>query len=211
MRSRAPKVGTNSAPLRHGVGTECMHGRGPLSRVRKQPGRWNLKPLGVRCRRNDDRVSTADLSLIVAGLAVVVGPAVTYWLGVRRFDHERRQDAAKFAHERRITDLADVRSALSGGALALHMAKETMRDNLTEFDQPLSSGEDWPDDFGERIRELERRRDEIEAALAALQIRLVEAEPVVVALSEAWKTLRSLISLYTIAYGRRGPTGASAR
>ena len=156
-------------------------------------------------------MSTADLSLIVAALAVVVGPAVTYRLGVRRFDHERRQDAAKFANGRKITDLADARSALFGGALALHAAKETMRDCLTVFDQPLLSGEKWPDDFGERIRELERGRDEIEAALAALQIRLVEKESVVVELSEAWKMLRSLLSVYIIAHGHKGPKGADAR
>lgn len=128
---------------------------------------------------------TEELSLIVAVLAVAVGPAVTYQLGVRRFRHEREQDDARFVQERRLADLADVRSALAAGALSLHEAKETMKDNLGDFDSPLSTGEGWPDNFGERIRELERRRDEVEAALADLQIRLIEDQPVVIALLEA--------------------------
>ena len=49
-------------------------------------------------------MSTEILSLIVAALAVVVGPSVSYWLGVRRFAHERELDGR-----------ADARSTLAQG------------------------------------------------------------------------------------------------
>jgi hypothetical protein len=156
-------------------------------------------------------VTTEQLSLTIAALAVVVGPVIGYLIAMRGFAHERQRDAARFDHERRINDLGDVRSALASGALALHVAKETMKDNLGDFDSPLATGEDWPADFADRIRSLERRRDALEAAVAALQIRLRADEPAAVALSRAWVTLRKLIVVYQMAYRNRGPRGVAAR
>jgi hypothetical protein len=100
-------------------------------------------------------MSTEILSLIVAALAVVVGPAVSYRLGVRRF-----------AHERELDDRADARSSLAHGALELGRMKTVMKDALTAFKEPIAGHGDWPSDFRNYIARLETAKEALESALA---------------------------------------------
>jgi hypothetical protein len=133
-------------------------------------------------------VSTETLSLIVAGLAVAVGPGVTYWLGVRRFDHEQK-----------LADQQDARAVLVQGAEALWVMKNTMRDQLTAFDKALRDGADWPEDTLDRIGELEAKRDAVEAALDVLRIRFAGSNSTVTAYTEAWKAVKGVITVYFLA------------
>jgi hypothetical protein len=128
-------------------------------------------------------MTTEELSLIVAALAVVVGPVVAYKLGVRRF-----------AHERELDDRADARSILADGAL-----KGVMKDVLTTFTRPLETGEDWPDEYGEEISKLEQAAEDLEAALAAVRIRFDQGSDVVVELDAALAAARSVITVYFLA------------
>jgi hypothetical protein len=138
-------------------------------------------------------MSTSELSLVVAALAVIVGPVTAYKLGVRRF-----------AHERTLADQEDARSILAEGARELWRMKQVMRDQLTDLEEPLTSGENWPGDFGERIGALEERRDAVEAALDVIRIRFAKEHPVVTAYGDAWKAVRGLISVYVIARRDQG-------
>ncbi len=113
-------------------------------------------------------MSTEILSLIVAALAVVVGPTVSYRLGARRFVHERELD-----------DRADARSILAEGALELGRLKAVMKDALTKFEKPLNTGEDWPPDSGREIGRLEKGVEGLESALAGVRIRFEEGSAVI--------------------------------
>jgi len=133
-------------------------------------------------------MSTEELSLIVAALAVIVGPLGAYKLGVRRF-----------AHERELDDRADARSILAEGALELGRMKGVMKDALTKFDGPLNSGEGWPDDFGIEIGRLEKAGEDLEFALAAVRIRFKAGSAVIEELHKALVAGRSIISVYFLA------------
>ncbi len=127
----------------------------------------------------------------VVALVIALGTlGVTYWLGVRRFDHERT-----------LADVEDARSVLAKGAQELWHMKNTMRDQLTAFAKPLGTGKAWPADFGQRIGALEVRRDAVEAELDVLRIRFAEQRAVVVAYTGAFEEVKGLISVYIIAHG----------
>jgi len=143
-------------------------------------------------------MSTEELSLIVAGLAVVVGPAGAYKLGVRRFVHERELD-----------DRADARSILADGALELGRMKSVMKDALTKFDTPLNTGEGWPDDFGAEIGRLEKAGEGLEQALAAVRIRFKAGSAVIDELHGALVAARSIITIYFLA--RQSDAGGGHR
>lgn len=72
-------------------------------------------------------MNTETLTLVIAALAVVVGPFAAYRLGVRRF-----------AHEQELDDRADARSTLPLGALELGRMKAVMKDALTAFKEPIA-------------------------------------------------------------------------
>lgn len=133
-------------------------------------------------------MSTEELSLIVAGLAVVVGPLGAYMLGVRRF-----------AHERELDDRNDARSILAEGALELGRMKSVMKDALTKFGPPLNTGEAWPDDFGEQIGMLEKAAEGLELALAAVRIRFEAGSAVIDELNGALVEARKVIITYVLA------------
>jgi hypothetical protein len=137
---------------------------------------------------DDSNMSTEELSLIVAALAVVVGPTISYVLGVRRFSHERELD-----------DRADARSILADGALELGRMKAVMKDALTKFDKPLNTGEDWPADSGKEIGRLEKAVEGLESALAGVRIRFKEGSAVIDELQGALGAARSIISIYFLA------------
>lgn len=138
-------------------------------------------------------MSTPELSLVVAALAVVVGPVIAYKLGVRRFSHERT-----------LADQADARLILAEGARELWRMKQVMRDQLTDLEKPLTSGENWPADFGERIGTLEEHRDAVEGASDVIRIRFAKEHAVVTVYTDAWEAVRGLISTYVIARQDRG-------
>jgi len=133
-------------------------------------------------------MSTEELSLIVAALAVIVGPAGAYKLGVRRFTHERELD-----------DRADARSILADGALELGRMKSVMKDVLTKFDKPLNTGEGWPEDFGAEIGRLEKAGEGLEQALAAVRIRFKAGSAVIDELHGALGSARAVITIYFLA------------
>lgn len=135
-------------------------------------------------------MSTEILSLIVAALAVVVGPFVSYWLGVRRF-----------AHERELDDRADARSTLAQGALELGRMKTVMKKALGAFDGPLAGRGDWPSDFGDYIAKLETAKEAVESALAGIRIRFRDGDAVVNEFDGACSAVTSIISVYWIARG----------
>jgi hypothetical protein len=133
------------------------------------------------------------------GLAVSVLALVgTVALGLLRFKHERMLD-----------DRADARSILADGALELGQMKSVLKDVLTAFSRPLETGEDWPDDFGTRLRDLEKGAEALESVLAAIRIRFKQDSAVVTELAGALATARSLISVYFLA--RRSDTGGGQR
>jgi|GEM_PF-2707485 len=133
-------------------------------------------------------MSTEELSLIVAALAVVVGPLGAYMLGVRRF-----------AHERELDDRNDARSILADGALELGRMKSVMKDALTKFGPPLNTGDGWPDDFGEQIEALEKAAEGLELALAAVRIRFEAGSAVIDELNGALEEARKVIITYVLA------------
>jgi hypothetical protein len=133
-------------------------------------------------------MSTEELSLVVAALAVVVGPIAAYMLGVRRF-----------AHERELDDRNDARSILAEGALGLGRMKSVMKDALSKFGAPLNTGENWPDDFGEEIGRLERAGEGLEQALAAVRIRFEAGSPVIEELNAALVAARKVTLTYVLA------------
>jgi hypothetical protein len=135
-------------------------------------------------------MSTEILSLIVAAVAVVVGPFVSYWLGVRRF-----------AHERELEDRADARSTLAQGALELGRMKTVMKKALAAFDGPLAGRGDWPSDFGDYIAKLETAKEAVESALAGIRIRFRDGDAVVNEFDGACSAVTSIISVYWIARG----------
>jgi hypothetical protein len=135
-------------------------------------------------------MSTETLSLIVAALAVVVGPAGAYILGVRRF-----------AHERELDDRADARSALAQGALELGRMKAVMKDALTAFKEPIAGHGDWPADFRDYIGGLETAKEALESELAGIRIRFRGGDAVVSELDGACSAVTSIISVYWIARG----------
>lgn len=144
-------------------------------------------------------MSTEELSLVVAALAVVVGPVGAYMLGVRRF-----------AHERELDDRSDARSILAEGALELGRMKSVMKDALTKFGPPLNTGEDWPDDFGEVIGRLEKGSEGLEQALAAVRIRFEAGSAVIEELNAALIGARKVIITYVLAR-RSDQTGGDRR
>lgn len=135
-------------------------------------------------------MSTEILSLIVAALAVVVGPTVSYRLGVRRFEHERELD-----------DRADARSTLAQGALELGRMKAVMKDALTAFQEPLAGRGDWPSDFRDYIARLEMAKEALESALAGIRIRFCDGDAVVNEFDGACSAVTSIVSVYWIARG----------
>jgi hypothetical protein len=135
-------------------------------------------------------MNTEELSLIVAALAVVVGPIVAYKLGVRRF-----------AHERELDDRADARSTLAKGALELGRMKTVMKDALTEFKEPIAGRGDWPADFRDYIAKLEAAKEALESASAAIRIRFSAEDAMVNEFHGACGSVTSIISIYWIARG----------
>ncbi len=135
-------------------------------------------------------MSTEILSLIVAALAVVVGPTVSYWLGVRRF-----------AHERELDDRADARSTLAQGALEMGRMKSAMKEALTDFKEPIAGRGDWPVDFRDYIGRLETAKEALESSLAVIRIRFRDGDAVVNELEGACSAVTSIISVYWIARG----------
>jgi hypothetical protein len=133
-------------------------------------------------------MSTEELSLVVAALAVVVGPVGAYMLGVRRF-----------AHERELDDRNDARSILAEGALELGRMKSVMKDALSKFRHSLNTGEDWPDDFGEEIGRLEKGAEGLEQALAGVRIRFEAGSPVIEELHAARIAARKVLITYALA------------
>jgi hypothetical protein len=135
-------------------------------------------------------MSTEELSLIVAALAVIVGPIVSYRLGIRRF-----------AHERDLDDRADARSILAHGALELGRMKTVMKDALTAFKEPIAGKADWPPDFRDYIARLETAKEALESALAEIRIRFRDGDAVVNEFDRACRSVTSIISVYWIARG----------
>lgn len=135
-------------------------------------------------------MSTETLSLIVAALAVVVGPTVSYRLAVRRF-----------AHERELDDRADARSTLAEGALELGRMKAAMKDTLAKFEKALKGQEPWPPDTKERINEMEVALEALESALAAVRIRFAHDDEIVLRLESAHDSARSALITYWMAAG----------
>lgn len=133
-------------------------------------------------------MSTEQLSLVVAALAVVVGPVGAYMLGIRRFVHERELD-----------DRNDARSILAEGALELGRMKGVMKDALTKVGPSLNTGEDRPDDFGAEIGRLEKGGEGLEMALAAVRIRFAAGSPVIEELNAALIEARKVIITYVLA------------
>lgn len=130
------------------------------------------------------------MSLIIAALAVVVGPIAAYRLGVRRF-----------AHERALDDRADARSTLVQGALGLGRMETVMKDALTAFKGPIAGHGDWPADFRDYIGGLETAKEALESALAGIRIRFRDGDAVVNELDGACSAVTSIISVYWIARG----------
>ena len=135
-------------------------------------------------------MSTEELSLIIAILAVVVGPIATYRLGVRRFAHEREMD-----------DRADARSTLAQGALELGRMKGVMKDTLTKFEKALKGEEPWPPDTKEQINAMEVALEALESALAAVRIRFAHDDEIVIRLEGAHDSARSVLITYWMAAG----------
>jgi hypothetical protein len=135
-------------------------------------------------------MSTETLSLIVAALAVVVGPTASYRLGVRRF-----------AHERELDDRADARSTLAQGALELGRMKGVMKDTLTKFEKALTGGGPWPPDTKEQINTMEAAEEALASALAAVRIRFAHDDEVVIRLEAANDSARSALATYWMAAG----------
>jgi hypothetical protein len=144
-------------------------------------------------------MSTEELSLVVAALAVVVGPVGAYMLGVRRF-----------AHERELDDRNDARSILAEGALELGRMKSVMKDALSKFGPPLNTGENWPDDFGDEIGRFERSGESLGQALAAVRIRFEVGSPVIEELNAALVAARKVAITYVLAR-RSDETGGRRR
>lgn len=111
----------------------------------------------------------------------------------------------RFRHERKVADREDARSTLAGAAGELGRVKSAMRDALTAFDQPLGTGEDWPEDFWDHMRKLEAAAESLEGERDAARIRFAAETAVVEALGGATKALRSLLTVYFLAHQHRGP------
>jgi hypothetical protein len=135
-------------------------------------------------------MSTETLSLIIAALAVVVGPLAAYRLAIRRF-----------AHERELDDRADARSTLAQGALELGRMKTVMKEALTVFKEPIAGHGDWPSDFRDYIAGLETAKEALESALAGIRIRFREGDAVANEFDGACRAVTSIISVYVIARG----------
>jgi hypothetical protein len=110
----------------------------------------------------------------------------------------------RFRHERKLADTADARAVLADGALELGRAKGALKDALTAFDLPLSSGQpgNWPMDFGAKIRELEAAADALEAAVTVVRIRLPKRSLVVREIDAAYQDVRSIMASYRQAWQR---------
>jgi hypothetical protein len=135
-------------------------------------------------------MSTEELSLIVAALAVVVGPLAAYMHGVRRF-----------AHERELDDRNDARSILAQGALELGRMKGVMKDTLAKFEKALKGAEPWPPDTKGQINAMEVAEEELESALAAVRIRFAHDDEIVIRLEGAHDSARSALITYWTAAG----------
>jgi hypothetical protein len=142
-------------------------------------------------------VSWVQVITLAVSLAAVV---VTVGIGLLRFRHERR-----------LADRDDARRTLADAARELGEIKSTMRDALSDFTEPLATGDHWPSDTMQTIRRLESAAENAEAERDAARIRFKPESAVVDALARAAGSLRSVISVYALAYKRRGPQGASAR
>lgn len=135
-------------------------------------------------------MSTETLSLIIAALAVVVGPTAAYKLGVRRF-----------AHERALDDRTDARSTLAEGALELGRMKGVMKDTLAKFEKALRGEQPWPPETKERINAMEVALEALESALAAVRIRFAHDDEIVIRLEGAHDSARSALITYWMAAG----------
>jgi hypothetical protein len=126
------------------------------------------------------------LTIAVAALAVLT----TYVIGSRRFKFDRQTD-----------DRKDARATLADGALELGRMKAVMKDALTAFKEPLAGRGDWPSDFRDHIAKLERAKEAVESALAAIRIRFADGEDVVAEYEGACDAVTAIISVYWIARG----------
>lgn len=135
-------------------------------------------------------MSTEELSLIVAALAVVVGPLAAYMIGVRRF-----------AHERELDDRNDARSILAQGALELGRMKGVMKDTLAKFEKALRGTEPWPPDTKGQINAMEIAEETLESALAAVRIRFAHDDEIVIRLEGAHDSAHSALITYWMAAG----------
>ncbi len=135
-------------------------------------------------------MSTETLSLIIAALAVVVGPTAAYKLGVRRF-----------AHERALDDRTDARSTLAEGALELGRMKGVMKDTLAKFEKALKGEEPWPPETKEQIKAMEVAEEALDSALAAVRIRFAHDDEIVIRLEGAHDSARSALITYWMAAG----------
>lgn len=133
-------------------------------------------------------MGTAEISLIIAGVAGVasVGSlAITYHLGIQRFDHERE-----------LADVADARSILAEAAVELHRATESL--NLLRLflePAPMSRDED-PDNAQELIASAAKCGRDLETQLAAVRVRFKLSDPVAKSLGEALEAMLGLVNRY---------------
>jgi hypothetical protein len=139
-------------------------------------------------------VEVLTLSVSVAAVVVTVG------IGLLRFRHEQR-----------LADREDARRTLAEAARELGKIKTTMRDALTVFDQPLATGEGWPNETLDLMRRLEAAHEAAEAERDAARIRFERGSAVVDALDRAQDALRTVMALYFVAWKARGPHGARRR
>lgn len=140
-------------------------------------------------------MGTEEWSLVVAAVAVVVGPFVAYRVADRGFTESRRLADRGFAETRALADRGDARNALTAGALELGRLKAAMKEAFTAFGNAASKGE-WPEDFPDQLGRLQDATDDLEGALAGVRIRFSEEEPVVKELDSALKTSKALIVIY---------------
>lgn len=74
-----------------------------------------------------------------------------------------------------------------------------MRDAITAFHQPLQSGSGW-DNYTPIVSNLESVAENLEDALAGVQIRFEQNHPIVTELNAALESVRSLIIIYFVAH-----------
>jgi hypothetical protein len=133
----------------------------------------------------------------VLGLIVSVGALVaTVVLGLLRFKHERE-----------LEDARDARATLADGALELSRLKEALGEALSAFRPALTTGKDWPEDYGGEFRALDERIGALDSAQAAVRIRFKGDDPVVSALDQAQETARAIRLTYYLLVTREGPQG----